>query len=881
MDRVRAGEGSSEGRTPPIFDPRARLGPASVRAWAVVACFAIGLGLARWAGEAGGGEAMLPSAAWFGLAAAMGGAGVLVRHRASAVLLSIGVVLLGAGWWTLRIEEPAAGSVGALVSSELRTEEAGSAAQTIARVEGIVRTPAEVHRAERSPLRPAWMGGDAWSFEVDVRRLALPEGEREAHGRVRVTVRGRDAPPIEVGRRVVVTGWLGAFGPPMNPGERDLRPWAAQDGIDARLFVESVDLVEAIPGEAGAASGALDRARAAWWRTRAVLRDRAERALGVREGDVETPRALLASVLLGTRDPVLDDARDDFVRTGLAHLLAISGAHLGVLVGVVIVLVRLTGDRGVLEWACAAGVVALYLVVVQGEAPVWRAGLVTLALVAGEAAGRRHERMAILAWVTIALLVARPLDLFTLGFQLSVGLTAALLWLYPLAEEALTGVRIAGLVRTRPRPVASAAMGATRRLFAASVMCALLAMPIAWAHTGRISPIATAATLVVLPVFMPMLALGYVSLIVGMVWPEAGAGIVRVLAWPAERVLALVDFIAMAPGASVRLAMSGAGVCAIVASAWVVWMVAWITRVRRGGVLTWASLVVLAACTGAAVWRAGGLERGVALRVDMLSVGDGSCVLVRSGREAMLWDCGSLGSDVGVRTVPRALTALGVTRIGTAFVTHANLDHFNGLPSLAHSIPIGRVHLGPGVLVRAQNERGGGEAAMLEMLVREGVRVELASAGDELSIGNARVRVLSPEEPWSMEEENDRSLVALVEVQTRAGVRRVLLTGDIGEEGIRRARALVEGEVGTTNAAAHVVDVLELPHHGSVNQESQRLVREWSPRVVMQSTGPRRASDERWAWARERSLWVTTAIDGAGWVEIGVDGRVTAGAARW
>ena len=75
-------------------------------------------------------------------------------------------------------------------------------------------------------------------------------------------------------------------------------------------------------------------------------------------------------------------------------------------------------------------------------------------------------------------------------------------------------------------------------------------------------------------------------------------------------------------------------------------------------------------------------------------------------------------------------------------------------------------------------------------------------------------------------------------------------------------------------------DVLELPHHGSVQPTAMALVETVNPAVVLQSTGPSRALDIRWNAHRLGRQWWTTATDGAAWVEFHQDGSITSGSVR-
>jgi hypothetical protein len=74
--------------------------------------------------------------------------------------------------------------------------------------------------------------------------------------------------------------------------------------------------------------------------------------------------------------------------------------------------------------------------------------------------------------------------------------------------------------------------------------------------------------------------------------------------------------------------------------------------------------------------------------------------------------------------------------------------------------------------------------------------------------------------------------------------------------------------------------ILELPHHGSARPEAIGWVAGLDPPVVLQSTGPRRAGDPRWAELRESRIWRTTSRNGACFAEVLGDGRLRVGSFR-
>jgi competence protein ComEC len=254
------------------------------------------------------------------------------------------------------------------------------------------------------------------------------------------------------------------------------------------------------------------------------------------------------------------------------------------------------------------------------------------------------------------------------------------------------------------------------------------------------------------------------------------------------------------------------------------------------------------------------------LRVVMLDVGDGSCVIVQSGNEAILWDCGSLDRRVG-SAAGRALRTLGVTRLQRVLVTHDNLDHFNGLPDLMESVAIDEVR----ITARLRDDPSPSWVRVRGALEARGTSIRTLQRGDTLMVGSASMEILWPD-PVLIDgyDDNDTSLVALLDPEPGAdGSARLLLTGDIERDAMERLRALEP-----TLPERFAGGVMELPHHGSAREAAHGFVDWLRPGVIVQSTGPSRLDDDRWAAQRAGRDWYTTARSGAVVVEFGDDGRV-------
>ncbi|KAA0215003.1 MAG: DUF4131 domain-containing protein [Leptolyngbya sp. PLA3] len=809
------------------------------RAWLCVGALALGALLAR--------SADLSASAWAGAAGAAALVALLTPRRLFGGALLAVVVLLGAWWLHMRTATAGARSPQALL---------GPVEAEMIEAEGLVTSVPRASWPHRDQLARFRRIEPAMSFDVDLASLWSGGRSERAEGRIRVSV-GVDADEAGLlpspGDRVRMKGWYAPPRAQSNPGESDGRAWSNMEGKVGSLFVTSPELIEEI--ELHGLGW-----RRAWVRAVASVRGRMlEQIAG--DGRHADGRAMLAVLLLGEVEPGLRETRSAFQKSGTAHLLAISGFHLTVLCGLGVLAVRLTGDRGRLE-ALAVGVLVLALLVLApAQVPIVRAGVLVLALLAADMLGRRYDRLTLLGWITCGLFIWRPLDVFSLGAQLSVGITALLIWLSSVRHPWVSPIEIRGLRRSRHSVWKSGGRRA-RSYLVVCVLCWAVATPVVLAHTGTLSLAGPIATAVVTPAMVLLLALGYLALAVGLVSGTAGRWIFDQLAWVSAETSGVVRGFAEAPWLNFQVTpiegvIAGAGVLVLC-----VWLVE--RRVRNPRVL--AALVLLVALQLLGPLLRPALLRDVVLRVDTLAVGDGTCHIIRSGNDAMVWDCGSLRVDLRPM-LERALPALGVRRARRGVVTHGNLDHYSSLPEAVDLLGIERVLVSPHIL----SDGGEPERALLALLEEKGVLVEPVARGDAMEFGRGRMEFLWPDESAAGLSDNDRSLVCRISVSTAAGERRVLLTGDIQSETMRRLLEDVEQVK---------ADVLEIPHHGSFRVEAMSFLAGVDPGVVIQSTGSSRVGDPRWADHRASRVWFTTGKDGAAWVEVHEDGRMEAGSVR-
>jgi competence protein ComEC len=394
-------------------------------------------------------------------------------------------------------------------------------------------------------------------------------------------------------------------------------------------------------------------------------------------------------------------------------------------------------------------------------------------------------------------------------------------------------------------------------------------------RTGLVSPLTLVATVIVVPPITLLLWIAFLALGIGLVIPGGAQVSAPVLAIAARAIAWMVTTLDQLPLASVRCTRPD-----------ILWTVAattlaitWLVRGRLRHARYWAVLGLLVIWSGVRWATVHVLPyRQTPVKVDMLDVGDGTCMLIRAERTAVLWDAGSLRPGLGGDTIVRALTELNVPRLDAIVISHPDVDHFGGVPQLLRTFTVDRIITSPRTLVQAESEPKGTAAALVRLIqtISPQTQIQGAVAGDALRSGPLTMDVLSPPSPapeWA--NDNDHSLMVAVRSRTAPAV---LLTGDAGPAAISRVMASPTWE------SSRLPRVIELPHHGSFNQQAEALLRQIDPALVLQSTGPRRVGNPAWDAVKKTGdgprPWLITARDGALWVDFRRDGSWTSGSVQ-
>ncbi|MEX0876113.1 MAG: ComEC/Rec2 family competence protein [Phycisphaerales bacterium] len=790
---------------------------------------------------------------WFSTGCALAGGAVALGPRLRPAAFALCVLAMAIGWTQLRTSAAGTDRLD-LVVGEIDARRA----RVPIEVRGVLIEPPRTQRR-----MPGLADPPMWPDSQTVARIriesvyAVDPGGRgswtPASGDARLIV--PDGIGLSAGRRITV---LGLYSPPpgaRNIGEPDWGAMGVQSGRVGTIVVGDAAQISVL-----AHDGLLPGVKAKLLELRSLIRTRGLAAIGL-AGDAEQANpggAMLGALLLGQREPVFAGVYDAFQRVGVAHVLAISGFHLALVILLAVFAIRAIGEHPRVETAIIATVLVLMVLVIPMRPPIVRAAVIVASLLIAGRFGRRYDRMTVLAWVGVGLLIWRPLDAMGLGYQLSMGVTGLLVMLSHTQKHAVLNrhsFTIGGV--DKPRGLMARWSRWIRNLAATNLACWLVAMPAILYHAGLVSLLAPLASMALVPMVMVLMVAGYLQVALGVIAPEPAASTAGAVGWIAEGVLGFIGWVDSLPGSSVRMHRISA-LWALIATALAAAVAIRPAKLRSPAMIAACMLVIGWVFVEPLIWR----DRG-GVRIDMMDVGDGSCLIVHSGGHGLVWDCGSLDRRVGRQAADMA-RALGITRLEDAIVTHDNLDHFNGLVELAERTGLERVWITP----RLMDDPSPGWERIAGALSERGIQIRTIAMGDTLEIGGARLEILWPDPARTVGlDDNDTSLVARV---TRIGDRRpsVLLTGDI------------EGPAMEIISDMHPdlrADVLELPHHGSARDRAYGWVAGVDPAVVLQSTGASRLDDERWDGVRPGRAWYTTAARGGVWARIRADGRIEHG----
>ena len=538
-----------------------------------------------------------------------------------------------------------------------------------------------------------------------------------------------------------------------------------------------------------------------------ALRSRIEAMLdsyiGGQEGE------LFKTMLLGQKWLLPTQIREDFQKTGLSHVFAISGLHIGFILVMLNGMVRLLQLSKKQSFAFITVVLSLYCALTGAAPSVVRAALMAVMVLGSRLVGRQADMLNSVFTAGLLILLFRPTDLFEVGFQLSFAAVLGIVFFYGYLENLL------GFLPGRLSSGLSVTMSAQLGVW-----------PLIAYYFNTFSITALFCNLILVPLSGLIVMLGFGMITVGILIPAFG----RLLA-PLVKLLCTLlikgnGIFADLPWAFIRVVSPS--IFFMVCYYLVFWFLSREKPLAMRYPLLWCCVLIIAAF-------AAGILIPVLnndLYIVFLDVGQGDCIYIRTPDERhILIDGGGRPSasysgsfDVGEDVVVPFLLKNGVWYLDLVVMSHAHDDHAEGLVAVMNSLP-----------VRAFMEYPPGEnnesyAKIKELVAKKGIRNIYAHEGLSYRIGkDVWLDVMYP--PKESKEvqslfssgDNNRSLLLLLRCKGAS----VLFTGDI--------EADVEKYL--LHQWNNHVDVLKVAHHGSNTSSTDEWLEALNPQLAVIQVG--------------------------------------------
>lgn len=641
-------------------------------------------------------------------------------------------------------------------------------------------------------------------------------------------VQRRSAPYFRYGDTVTVRG-VPREPEPIN--EFDYPAYLASHGISTTMFARDAQVI----GEGGTP-----------WRRwvyslRGKLADSIDRSMPYPES------ALASAVLLGKREALTDELAEEFRGAGAAHLLAISGLHVGVLLAVVAGSAAwLLGRQRPTYLFVAGAAMWLYALVACAPPSALRAAAMGSVYLAALGFGRPSSVLPALALAAALMTAISPGLVRQISFQLSFAAVAGI---------ALALALWGGRLNWGVSPAAGWAkrtLGWVGGLVLVSTAATLAMWPLVATTFGDVALLGVPVSLLTVPVMAPLIVTSSAAALLGIVAPPLGILMGWIAAAPAAWVIGVVSAFSLwtvsvgQAGPFLLLAWYGAlGAALLAARPYQVKRVRsmlariaaqtigkWRDRaVRRSGGCArsqsgWplpgprfsipaAALLIAAAVV---LWLRVADGPDGRLHVHFLDVGQGDSTLIitPSGRQVLI-DGGPDG-DVVSQRLAEALPG-GDRSLDVILMTHLDSDHSQGLLAVLDRFGVGAVLTGPYTVdspVRPEWEQA---------LMRNGISPVEVSAGHRITLDDGVVlEVLNPIPGRPLGDTNNDS----VAVRLAYGSVSVLVAADMEDEA--ELRLVGSGtEISST--------VLKAGHHGSGTSSAGKFLEAVSPEIVVISAG--------------------------------------------
>ena len=516
---------------------------------------------------------------------------------------------------------------------------------------------------------------------------------------------------------------------------------------------------------------------------------------------------LLSALILGDKSDVAPDIRDSFVNTGVIHVLAVSGLH----VGYVLIVLLLIKNMFRLPWGLDRIVVILgliiFVILTGGKASVIRASIMAGLYVMAPVFNRSANIWNIIGGAALGILCFRPMDLFDLGFQLSFLAVGSIIFFYNWFETVLPD-------KLKVSKISHKALQFIWGLFLVSLAAQVGTLPLTSYVFGKLPLIALIANVLIVPLIGVLVGIGFFLLFLG--WIPGMGFVLGNSAWLISKIITFFTHtFSMFSFSTININFS---LFLVVIYFLVLGSMVFLFDKRKRKYGLYIIIIVL----NISVWKWSFNDRK--LDVIFLDVGQGDAAIVRlPNKKVMLIDTGprSRYEDMGKDVVLPLLNHLGINKLDWVVMTHPHSDHIGGLVSIVNEIEIDTLW---DTFIPYTSRT---YQTIIDFADSNGIIINRPRSGETKRLSeNVYLLVLAPDSLFAVTERNVNN--ASIVFKLVYGETSILFTGDLEHEG---------DELLIPYQQLLKSDVLKVAHHGSITSSTDAFLDLVNPALSVISVG--------------------------------------------
>ena len=620
-------------------------------------------------------------------------------------------------------------------------------------------------------------------YQLKVHQIIESGQRKETTGVLRVKILDNKK-KYRYGDILSCTGLVAVPELPGNPGAFDYRAWLTRQGIAATLTVRQGGDVKVL-GRAGLGliRIALD--------LRSYLENIYDQTLA------QERAAILKGLIFGTRGDIPEDIALAFNETGLVHILSVSGYHVALVAGMLLILLRLLQIPTRFIAPITIPLLLFYAVMTGLGPAVLRSALMAILLLLAQHLGRQQDWPTTLAVAAGVILLINPLNLYDIGFQLSFAATWGLLYITPVLNKPWQQI---------PKTILL--------LITVPLAAQLATLPLVLFYFNLVSPVSILANLLTVHLVGIIMLMGGLSLLGGILYLPLGCFLNISTGLLIDLFIRLVQLCHTLPGASFYLATPPlwsiilyyallVSLCHLIKFPADRERLSKLLPKGRYKAFAWVAAIIIILC----------LIRPAAkpLQLHFIDVGQGdSTLIITPGQRVVLVDAGGwqdellTGRGTGRNVILPYLHRLGINQLDVLVLTHPHADHVAGARAVIQAMPVAMVVISPYGL-QPEDHVDQGYRELLQEIRKKQIPIYATKGGEQLRLDSqVTMKCLAPEQKikGTRSDANNNSLVFLLQYLERTA----LLTGDMEAEA---ERTLLE------NNGLAKLEIFKVPHHGS------------------------------------------------------------------